>query len=137
MKNKREIFGDIIPEWQREEDLGNGGPTDLVFEYENKERIAIEFKLRDTHDAYIKDLDKLDKLDSRNIAKIFCALTDTFTSNLPHDERIQVVEKHFKGRLKSLLKPNRIFSTIQNWYQRDVTCIVCVWALGEIPVLER
>jgi len=137
MENKHEIFGDDIPCWQREVDLKNGGPTDLVFEYENKERIAIEFKLRDTHDAYIKDLNKLDKLDSKNTAKIFCALTDTFTSMLPNDERIQEVEKHFNGRLVSLLEKKPIFPTIEHWYQRDVTCIVCVWALGKTPVLVQ
>jgi len=137
MENKHEIFGDDIPCWQREVDLKNGGPTDLIFGYENKERIAIEFKLRDTHDAYINDLEKLAKLDSKNTAKIFCTLTDTFTNGLPNDERIQEVEKYFQDRLVPLLEPKRIFSTIQHWYSGDVSCVVCVWALDGIPVLGQ
>ena len=52
MRDKEIYFGDSEVKWIREFDFGNGGPTDLIFEINGNEKIAIEFKLRDTTQAY-------------------------------------------------------------------------------------
>lgn len=67
--------------WVRETDLGNWGPTDLIFLNEDKNlpSYAIEFKLDDTYHAYTADIKKLkmpfkQPWDSYTWKKYFCAL---------------------------------------------------------------
>ena len=62
MENAHNIFEpDDIPVWKRELNLGNGGPSDLIFEFKDGYKIVVEFKMRDTIDAYLNDVSKLSK----------------------------------------------------------------------------
>lgn len=104
MQNANEIFGDNIPEWCRELDLGNGGPTDLVFTFDDGEKIAIEFKMINNKYEYRRDLDKLAKLD-KNTVKIFCALVDINKKELDGDNIID-------GRITYIEEDNKNYSII-------------------------
>ena len=129
MKNKEDVFGTIEVKWKREENIGSGGPTDLLFELPNKKHIAIEFKLRDKANAYLSDIEKLLRLDKDNCVCAFCALVDAFTSKLPLDSRISSVDE--RSDVYSLLEPKPHFPTKQNWYKSEVSCVVGFWGVGD------
>ena len=131
MEKKDAIFGNGSIKWIREKNLGNGGPTDLVFELSNDYKVALEFKLRDTSDAYINDVKKLDKLNNGKTLRLFCALTDVFDKDLPDDGRQSAVANCKRnGGIKVKLVDRKIFSTKQNCYVRPVSCVVAVWIVG-------
>ncbi len=134
MLNSAEIFGHNTPIWVREKDLGNGGPTDLLFEFNDGNKIAIEFKLRDNSDSYKKDVVKLSKLPDENTIKIFCALIDVFDKKLPDDGRQEEVEANSGHQIKVISKSS--FPTKQNWYQTPTSCVVCLWLVGEPANIE-
>ncbi len=129
MTESQEVFGSHTPKWIREIDLGNGGPTDLVFEFENGNKIAIEFKVRDTSNAYTHDIVKLSKLKDKNILKIFCALIDVFDSKLPDDGRQLTIEKLSEHKVTEIKK--EIFSTKQYCYTSPVSCVVALWSIDD------
>jgi hypothetical protein len=131
MENREHVFGDLKPEWKRETELGNGGPTDLLFECQDGKCIAIEFKLRDTGEAYVRDIEKLLRLNpSEKYFLVFCALVDVFSSKIQIDERIVKVETYPKARVVSLLNPKPHFVTKQHWYKSDTSCVVGFWGLN-------
>ncbi len=133
MAKRTEIFGELVVKWKREENIGNGGPTDLIFELGKDKCIAIEFKLRDTRHAYIKDIDKLMALkrsDPERFVTAFCALVDTYADQIPDDGRVGAVEAHPSAKVVSLLEPKPHFETIQHRYTlRDVRCVVGFWCV--------
>jgi len=134
MKNSDMIFGDIKPKWKREVDLGNGGPTDLVFEFDNDRKIAIEFKMRDTRHSYKRDLEKLAKLNDKNTVRIFCALIDVSNKDLPDDGRQKYVEEFDGMEVRSLNEPKVSFEINQDRYPSLlVSCVVGVWSVGSVP----
>ena len=47
MLNAQQIFGGRQVNWLREENIGSGGPSNLVFKLEDGYRIVVEFKMRD------------------------------------------------------------------------------------------
>lgn len=128
LKEAHTIFDGLNVTWIREENLGNGGPTDLVFKLENGDTLAIEFKFRDTTTSYEKDIIKLCKITKPNTLKIFCALIDVFDSKLPDDGRQRYIESLTGYRVIPLLKKS--FSTKQNWYKSDTSCVVGVWSVS-------
>lgn len=130
-----EVFGNEKPRWIREFDLGNGGPSDLVFKFENGHMLVIEFKIRATGSSYTRDMDKLSSLDG-DITRVFCALVDSFTKDFMSDKidgRIKAVDNYrLDGfEITSLLSgyDGFGFSTKQEWYDSDVTCVPCVWQI--------
>ena len=131
MKNCQDVFGHDDVVWQREIDLGNGGPTDLVFRLQQMNRlIAVEFKMRDKIDNYRRDVDKLlainpDKAKNMAITRVFCALVDTFSHKGPNDERILALDSD--PRLRSIKKERLIFDTKQKWYSSNIACVLCIW----------
>lgn len=128
MLDSENVFGNDIPTWVREKDLGNGGPTDLLFEFDNGKRIAIEFKIRDTVSSYKKDIEKLSKLPDVDTIKIFCALIDVFDKKLPDDGRQAELEKASGNEVHVVSKT--IISTSQDWYKSPTSCVVCIWSIG-------
>jgi len=128
LKEADSVFGHLSATWIREATLGNGGPTDLVFKLENGEKLAIEFKLRDTAAAYENDIIKLCKITEPNTTKLFCALIDVFDSKLPDDGR----QRHIESLPGFSVIPIKklAFSTKQNWYQTKTSCVVCVWSVS-------
>jgi hypothetical protein len=129
MTSREYVFGDISPIWKREAALGNGGPTDLVFELPGRKSVAVEFKVRDTSNAYIADLEKLLRLDQTKYQTLFCALVDTFSLSAADDERVAKVESFSRARIVSLLEPKPRFVTKQSRYQREVSCVIGFWAI--------
>jgi len=125
MQNKNNIFGDNIPQWCREVDLGNGGPSDLVFIFDNGYKIVIEFKMRDKVDAYIFDLEKLSKLENEKTIKLFCVITDTMKKDLPFDGRIKKI-----NNFKTVYELDfQSFKTKQTWYESDVYASIGIWEI--------
>jgi len=126
MKNSNNIFEENIPQWCREFDLGNGGPSDLVFNFANGYKIVIEFKMRDTADAYLSDLTKLSKLQDEKIIKLFCAVIDVFPKNLENDGRVKKINTD--SRTKELIV--KLFNTNQTWYKSEIQALVGIWKVN-------
>ena len=122
-KHRVSIFGTNDIEWQREIDLGNGGPSDIIFR--NKEQLTvIELKLRGTYDSYKADIEKLKRLKISS-DKYFCVLLDSFTAN--NDERLLKLEQEFKEQLNKI--GHYSFPTWNNWYQRQIYCNLNLYQL--------
>jgi len=123
-RNKEIIFGSKDIVWDRERDLGNGGPSDIVFENIRGEKSEItavfEFKLRDTVDAYKKDINKLLLLNKPDCRKFFCVLLDSFSK--ANDDRLKNLEKEYSSQLKLIDKTS--FPVNQDWYRKQVYCIL-------------
>jgi hypothetical protein len=130
MADRENVFGKLAPKWKREENLGNGGSTDLLFELANGKCIAIEFKLRDRGDAYIRDIEKLLRLNSDKYVIAFCALIDTSSDKVPDDGRVSKVEAFSSVKVLSLLEPKPHFVTKQARYKSETSCVVGFWSIG-------
>lgn len=140
MLKRRDIFGDVDVSWERELNLKNGGPTDLVFKLHKENRlIAIEFKLRDTKDAYLRDVNKLlalrsENVDGMEITRVFCALVDAFSDKCQSDARITSLDVH--PCLRRIGDSIFSFSTKQKRFTGNaISCVVCLWEV--IPEVAK
>ncbi len=115
-KNRNEIFQQDEIEWIREIDLGNGGPSDIVFKCEEL-LIVIELKLRGTYNSYKADIEKLRRLKGK-YRKYFCVLLDSFTEQ--NDGRLIKIENEYANGIERV--GHYAFPTWNNWYQRQVYC---------------
>ena len=86
--------------------------------------------------SYLADIEKLKKLVSDQNALIFCVLLDPFTKNLPDDGRVKEIITKADCKMTPLLEPFHSFTTKQNWYKEEVSCLVAIWAVGDVPVLK-
>ncbi len=130
MQNENEIFGDNIPEWCRELVLDkSAGPTDLVFTFEDGQKIAIEFKMRDTGDAYHNDLLKLSDIKDPKVTKMFCAIIDIFEKGSSCDGRVRKINDFNKKGFKVKSIADLKFKTNQTWYTSNVSALVEIWVL--------
>jgi hypothetical protein len=124
MKQSHEVFKVPDVYWDRERDLKNGGPSDIVFEQktdtENKIISVIELKLRDTYDAYKADIVKLLRLNLPDCKRYFCVLLDSFTQE--NDDRLRKLESEFPGNIKQIGQNS--FKVNQNWYKKQVYCVL-------------
>lgn len=60
IEKKTEIFGQTKVRWIREQNVGAGGPSDLIFDLgDNDVKIVVEFKMRSGVDGYLADIRKL------------------------------------------------------------------------------
>jgi len=136
MAESQTVFGRNAVKWKREIDLHNGGPSDLLFELGDGCLIVIEFKLRDTKQAYINDVKKLSELDDDKTLRLFCALIDVFDKDLQTDERIHAVENIPEINVVLVGKDN--FKTKQNRYPSSpiLNCVVAVWLVGDMPNIK-
>lgn len=132
MENSQRIFGSNTVKWIREKDLDNGGPTDLLFELKNGYRVALEFKLRGTGPAYVRDIKKLSELNDKKTLRLFCALIDVSEKDLPEDGRGHAIE-NMPDTYDVSMVARKIFSTKQNRYVQSVFCVAAVWSIGDIP----
>jgi len=126
MQNANVLFGKNIPQWSRELNLGNGGPSDLVFNFNDGNQIVIEFKMRDTADAYFSDLNKLSELKDEKIIKLFCAVIDVFPKDLKNDGRVTKVNNDEKTKAIAIDS----FKTNQSWYTSEVHALVGIWKVN-------
>ena len=97
LQKQKEIFGDDGWNAERELKLQAAGPTDLVLKNPNSGKdIIFEFKVRETYDSYIADIEKLKLQSSDKYIKYFCTLVDAFESTNLNDGRILKVNKKYK-----------------------------------------
>lgn len=118
--HRQRIFNSANVKWNREVKLGKDGPSDIVFEFGDKNCLVIELKLRDTFDKYHADILKQERLVTKdkcaNYFKYFCVLLDSFTKQ--NDERIDKLYK-----VHDLVKIGHYpFPTNQDWYKTQVFC---------------
>ncbi len=129
MKKKESIFTDAQIEWGREEDLKNGGPTDIIFrniKNTDKELLAVvELKLRDNYSAYKADIEKLLRLNDNSCKKYFCVLLDSFTTE--NDKRLIDLESEYQGKITRIC--NKSFKTNQDWYKKQVYCVLNLYRI--------
>jgi hypothetical protein len=131
MQNANNIFGENIPQWCRELNLGNGGPSDLVFIFNDGYKIVIEFKMINDKYAYRKDLEKLSELDGK-VYKIFCALIDINKKELDNDNiidgRVMDINQYItKNLYKTKILKDNLFKT--NHSRTHMYCYVGIWQL--------
>lgn len=120
-KKAKDIFKHNEIEWFREYDLKNGGPSDLIFQINSSEQYVIELKIRNTIDSYIRDIEKLLRLDS-HINKYFCVIADSFN---PHsDERLDILENEsvYTNNIKKVGEV--FFKTWPLHYKKDIYAIL-------------
>ena len=123
LKRQEEIFNTTNVEWLREINLGNGGPTDIIFKVDNKYSI-IELKIRDNIHSYKSDVDKLKRL-KLNANKFFCVLVDTFTDTT--DKRLINLENDYGN---NIVKVGGVsFQTWNNLYKKNVFCILNLYSI--------
>lgn len=116
-RSREEVFGVAAIEWLRETNLGNGGPSDLVFR-SGEELVVFEFKIGSTSLAYRKDIEKLQRLSENGTFKLyrfFVALIDRFSGKL--DARIEYLETI----QKQILITNS-FKVGYSGYKGDISC---------------
>lgn len=128
MQKKEICFPQKSVKWLREYNLGNGGPTDLVFEIGLGEKLAIEFKKSNTDLSYAEDIKKLSDIDDSKCRKVFCALIDVFDHALPDDGRQRNIEELEQYNIITISK--HTFRTKWTKYKSNLNCVVCVWSIG-------
>ncbi|MDX2190326.1 MAG: hypothetical protein SFY32_10710 [Bacteroidota bacterium] len=116
--NKSYIFNDYTTlEWCRETNLGNGGPSDILYKIDSKYNTVIELKIRQDYYSYEADIEKLLKLPS-NMNRYFCVLVDSFSNQ--NDARItKLFEKYEMEKIGSF-----DFETWNERYVKQVYCII-------------
>lgn len=104
--------------WRREFGMGNGGPSDIVFDFDEDKRLVIELKVRDTYNAYEKDIQKLKLLKNgdKQYIRFFCALIDTI--NREKDGRIQFLTNNYN--LNNGFQSE--FDTAKQGYTSNIKC---------------
>jgi len=132
MVDSNRIFGNVNVAWEREVNLGLGGPSNLVFKLPSNYRIVVEFKMRDTLAGYVKEIRKLNRLTDSQTAGIFCVLADPF-SDETSDKRVAQVEAEAGCKMTPLLHPFPRFPTKQDRYSGEISCLVAAWSVGTTP----
>ena len=115
-QNQQSVFNTTNVEWSREINLGNGGPTDLIFKIGSKYTV-IELKIRDNIHSYKRDIEKLKRL-NLNAEKFFCVLLDSFTPT--NDGRLNELEKEYPNTI--LRVGHHPFQTLDDRYRKQIFC---------------
>jgi hypothetical protein len=122
-KNKQHIFGQDDIEWLREQSLGNGGISDIVFEASDR-KIVIEVKIKSTGYSYEADFIKLLKLPS-SYERYFLALMDSFEDEI--DGRpgyvLSKMQENIQGHLEEVIP------TGYSSYKKTVNCHIHLFRL--------
>lgn len=123
-QNREYIFGTNSVKWLRETDLGNGGPSDIIFEVDRTNTV-IELKLRDNIYAYKADIEKLKRL-PENTCKFFCVLLDSFSEN--NDARLINLELEYQNQIKRI--GHHAFPTWNDWYAKKIFCNINLYQIS-------
>jgi len=123
LKKQQDIFNVPNVEWLREINLGNGGPTDVIFKVGDKYSI-IELKIRDNVHSYKADVEKLKRL-KLNAEKFFCVLVDSFTNT--NDNRLRELENCFGNTISNV--GYFAFPTWNNLYKKQFFCILNLYLI--------
>lgn len=141
MEKKMEIFGQKKIKWIREEKIGEGGPSDLIFDLPDDDvKIVVEFKMRSRDDSYLADIKKLIHLKGTKYVRIFCALVDRLTKDNKPDLRIVNLVQSAASEfitLRPLIEPFPEFPTKQHWYVGETNCVVGVWHVEESSTIPN
>lgn len=125
-KEKAAIFGTEDLEWIRERNLGNGGPSDLIFQSKDKNDLVVfEFKIASTSHGYQRDVIKLQKLlktDTINYYKFFVALIDQFPNR--YDGR----QDYLKNSGLQCLG-EEAFEVHYSAYSGDLNCVLALYQI--------
>lgn len=123
-KNRIEIFDVQNIDWGREDNLGNGGPSDIIIRNkrsnDKSEMMVMEIKLRDNYNSYKADIEKLLHPVIQKSNKYFCVLLDSFKPE--NDERLTKIENEYKGKLRRVNQKS--FKTNQDWYNKQIYCVL-------------
>ena len=123
--NKSALLGNRDYQWVRERDFGYG-PTDCLFLHEDKTKvsIAIEFKMDNGIDAYLKDIEKLRKLESpdHKFIKLFCSYKHLFVGQ--EEDYLKDMQDAFKDSVR-LIKSDT-FRTNNGNPNKDI-CLFTLW----------
>ncbi len=125
-KYREEIFGSKDLKWVREKNLGNGGPSDLIFENDT-DSVVFEFKIADTWNSYKKDVEKLQNIpdkEGHRYHKFFVALVDQFRGK--KDGRID----YLQSLDQSHIKMESFEVGYSSGYKGKINCVVAVYALN-------
>lgn len=86
------IFGTNKVRWMPETTLTTeSGRTDLIFQTDSGNGIAIEFKIGGSVDLYKRDIEKLRNIPTSHEA-LFCALIDAWPNKLESNPRVAGIE---------------------------------------------
>lgn len=113
---------------QREIRLHNNGITDIYIENENN-KIAIEFKLKNTLSSYISDILKLKSLD-KEYKKYFICLVDSF--NEKTDPRIEGLDNYINENNLNINKINifnSFLSVHERTFKKNIFAILCIYEI--------
>lgn len=126
--NYDKIFQEKGWEWEREYKVEPEGPSDLILNNLNsKRKIIIEFKIKNTYHSYIKDVEKLSRINGDNNTKLFCALMDVFSNDMFNDKRFIEFEKRTENLVERIPKEFDFFTTLYSNYKHHVACLVGMW----------
>lgn len=133
------IFPGETIDWQRETEVGGGGPTDLVFRVGEQRPLAVEFKTSATWPAYVADVAKLRRIHERKPGcydLAFCAVVDANEAHGVGDPRVDrlagsaekgaTVEGALGVRLERV-GPLVTFPTQSPHYRSRLVAVVGVW----------
>lgn len=119
------IWGQKNYKWRRETKFENYGLADLFFSTDNGDKgVIIEFKILQTIDAYISDIEKLKKLDRERFEKYFCAILGFFENqqnehidklNEKYGEEIELLNKTTPRETWSINYKGKIFYSTVLW----------------------
>ena len=123
LQNQQSVFNTTNVEWLREINLGNGGPTDIIFKIGDKYTI-IELKIGDNIHSYKRDVEKLKRL-SINAEKFFCVLLDSFTDT--NDNRLIELESQY-GNIISKIAHYQ-FPTWNKFYKKQIFCNINLYLI--------
>lgn len=118
MQNRLTIFNSTNVKWERESNLGNGGPSDIIFKIDHNCTIVIELKIRDKINSYKRDIEKLKRCEYHGY-KFFCVLADSFKPT--KDNRLIELENFYQ---RSILKiDHHAFSTWSIYKKQTFCCL--------------
>jgi len=121
MEDKTSILGNSEYSWVREKEYKDYGFADLVFELENDEpEIVIEFKMDDTWNSYLKDVEKLRSL-AGNYRRFFCSLKWVYS------DQVETFMETLKNKLDSTLIGKKDLETIVKAGSRGDRCLLTLW----------
>lgn len=123
LQNQQSVFNTTNVEWLREINLGNGGPTDIIFKIGDKYTI-IELKIRDNIHSYKTDIEKLKRL-KLNAQKFFCVLLDSFT--VANDSRLIELENQYSDTISKI--GHFAFPTWNNFYKKQIFCNLNLYSI--------
>ncbi len=96
------IWGQRPYKWKRETKFENYGLADLVFVCDNGDKgLVIEFKILQTIDAYMSDIDKLKRLDGVKFERMFCAILGFFKNQ--ENEHIDKLSEKYGQEIELIL----------------------------------